>query len=97
MRDGETGYLVPPNDPDALAARLAEVIGNPALRDEFSRNAIAHVNARYTWGGVSRAVADLYEEVLDVRRRGVAADAMRAARQVAAGAAAHAGFPSPTY
>lgn len=97
VRDGETGYLVPPNDPDALAVRLAKVIGNPALRDEFSRNAIAHVNARYTWSGVSRAVADLYEEVLDVRRRGVAADAMRDARQVAAGAAAHAGFPSPTY
>jgi glycosyltransferase involved in cell wall biosynthesis len=97
VRDGETGYLVPPNDPEALAARLSDLLAHPALRDEFSRNAITHVNARYTWSGVSQAVADLYEDVLDVRRRSVAADVMRAARQVAAGATADTGFPAPTY
>jgi glycosyltransferase involved in cell wall biosynthesis len=28
--DGEAGWLVPPEEPDALAAALAEVLGNPA-------------------------------------------------------------------
>jgi glycosyltransferase involved in cell wall biosynthesis len=30
--DGETGLLAPANDPDALAANLIRLIGDPALR-----------------------------------------------------------------
>ena len=29
---GETGFLVPPDDPEALAARLGDVLRDPALR-----------------------------------------------------------------
>jgi len=31
VRDGETGYLVPPNDPDALVERLAQLFCNQKL------------------------------------------------------------------
>jgi glycosyltransferase involved in cell wall biosynthesis len=66
--DGATGFLVPPNDPDALAARLADVVGDPARGWELGRRAIRHVNLRYTWRVVSRAVSGLYEDVLATRR-----------------------------
>jgi glycosyltransferase involved in cell wall biosynthesis len=66
--DGETGFLVPPRDSEALADRLTEVLGDPARGWELGRRAIRHVNARYTWRQVSREIADLYESVLGARR-----------------------------
>lgn len=77
VRDGETGYLVPPNDPDALAGRLADLVGNRARRRAFSLGAIRHVNARYTWGRVSRSIARVYEQVLDEVEVGAASSVRR--------------------
>jgi glycosyltransferase involved in cell wall biosynthesis len=66
--DGETGYLVPPHDPEVLAARLSDLLGDPAKAREFGRRAIRHVNARYTWWSISRSISDLYEDVLGASR-----------------------------
>ncbi len=64
VRDGETGYLVPPNDPDALAERLAYLYRHPKLLSVFSRQAIRRANDLFTWRRVADAVAALYEDVL---------------------------------
>jgi D-inositol-3-phosphate glycosyltransferase len=61
--DGVTGYLVPPNDPDALAARLADVYASPGRARELGRNAARRVNASFTWERVSASLASLYEDV----------------------------------
>jgi glycosyltransferase involved in cell wall biosynthesis len=82
--DGETGFLVPPRDPEALADRLAEVLGDPARGWELGRRAIRHVNARYTWRQVSREIADLYENVLGARRPVRAGRSARASARVLA-------------
>jgi glycosyltransferase involved in cell wall biosynthesis len=39
IRDGETGFLVPPNDPAALAQRIRELLLDPGLRDRLGRQA----------------------------------------------------------
>lgn len=41
VRDGETGLLVPPGDVDALAAALARLVGDAALRERLGREARA--------------------------------------------------------
>jgi glycosyltransferase involved in cell wall biosynthesis len=66
--DGDTGFLIPPNDPNILAARLGDIFADSDLRLRLGRQAIQHVNSRYTWRAVSQAVSDLYEDVLWVRR-----------------------------
>ncbi len=66
--DGQTGYLVPPRDPDALAGRLARVLGDPEHARVLSRQAIRRVNAHFTWRHVARSVDDLYARVLEDRR-----------------------------
>lgn len=64
VRDAETGYLVPPNDPEALAERLAMLFEHPSLLQALGRNAISRVNALFTWREVAMSIAAVYEEVL---------------------------------
>ncbi len=64
VRDGETGYLVPPNDPEALAERLAHLYKHPKLMSVFRAQAIRRVNDLFTWQTVAAAMATLYEDVL---------------------------------
>jgi D-inositol-3-phosphate glycosyltransferase len=63
--NGETGYLIPPNDPGALGERLAHLYQHPELLSTFSRQAIKRANNFFTWQKVAGAVAALYEEILN--------------------------------
>ena len=64
VREGENGYLVPPNDPEALAEQIAHLYRNPELLTQFGRQAIRRANSLFTWQRVTSAVANLYEEVI---------------------------------
>jgi D-inositol-3-phosphate glycosyltransferase len=64
VQDGLTGALVPPNDPQLLAARVAEMVRDPERMKEFGRNGIRRVRAHFTWEKVTRSIAGLYEEVM---------------------------------
>jgi D-inositol-3-phosphate glycosyltransferase len=64
VRDGETGYLIPPNDPDALAERVAYLYQHPKLLALLSRQAIRRANDLFTWQKVTDLVALAYEEVV---------------------------------
>jgi D-inositol-3-phosphate glycosyltransferase len=64
VRDGETGFLVPPRDPDAIAARLQELFENPALMAALRRQAIRRVHDLFTWRHVASQIAVLYDRVL---------------------------------
>ena len=83
--DGMTGYLVPANDPDALAGRLAHLYRNPALLGKFAHNSVQRVNAHFTWERVARSVAKVYDEFAPQRpaapARGEAVARARAYRQ----------------
>jgi D-inositol-3-phosphate glycosyltransferase len=68
VRDGETGYLVPPNDPDAVAERITHLYRHPKLLSLFGRQGINRVNDLFTWQKVTAQIAQLYEEVLSIRR-----------------------------
>lgn len=68
--DGERGYLFKADDAEALAARLAEVIGRqddwPAMRAAGRR----YVETERSWDQVVARYAPVYEELAAGRRRG---------------------------
>lgn len=64
VRDGETGYLVPAKDHQALAERLAYLYHNPKILGRLRHHAIRRANDLFTWHSVANAMAALYEEVL---------------------------------
>ena len=47
MRDGETGLLVPPVDPDALARALRELAADPQRAARLGAAAAADVRQRF--------------------------------------------------
>ncbi|HEY9880583.1 MAG TPA: glycosyltransferase [Leptolyngbyaceae cyanobacterium] len=66
VQDGETGYLISSNEPEALADRLAFLYRNPAMLNLFGRQAIRQVASQFTWPKVTSAIAALYEDVLSL-------------------------------
>ncbi|HET8721785.1 MAG TPA: glycosyltransferase [Nitrospira sp.] len=64
VRDGETGYLVPPDDPDAVADRFGLLYSSPALLRVFGQQSIQRVTELFTWGHVADGLAKVYGEVV---------------------------------
>lgn len=65
VADGETGWLVPPENAEALAEKISQVYQNESLLHRIGENAIYRVNKYFTWDKVTRQVAALYSRVLD--------------------------------
>jgi D-inositol-3-phosphate glycosyltransferase len=65
VKDGETGFLVPPGEPDVLADRLARLYRQPELRHAMGRQGIQRVQERFTWSKVAESVAAFYDAVVD--------------------------------
>ncbi len=64
---GHTGYLVPPGDPAALAAALATLAADAALRRRLGQQARAHVR-QFAWPAAADRFNALYEQVIAVTR-----------------------------
>ncbi len=63
VRDGETGFLVPENDPAALAEKLRLVLTEPGLEDQLSARARDTAQG-YGWDRVARGNLDIYRQAL---------------------------------
>jgi glycosyltransferase involved in cell wall biosynthesis len=60
VRDGETGYLVPPEDQRALHDRLAQLTADPRLGRRLGDNARALVLEQFTWARVAERCLQAY-------------------------------------
>ena len=68
VADGSTGCLVPPRDAGALAAAIAGLLADPAARERMGREARLAASGRYRAERLVADVAQLYEELLAVKR-----------------------------
>jgi len=69
IRDGETGVLVPGDDPAALAGAIRRVLEDPALRERLGAGAIAWA-ARFTWERAADEIGALIDVAIAARRDG---------------------------
>jgi len=69
IEDGKTGWLVPPQDAEALADRLRLLLSNPDLR--LSMGSAGHVRVRDHFGiaQMTARFAELYDELLNETRK----------------------------
>jgi glycosyltransferase involved in cell wall biosynthesis len=68
VRPGETGYIVPPEDPQRLSERLLSLVANPDKRERMAVHACRGA-AAYDWHLIARHHLDLFEELLGKRQR----------------------------
>jgi glycosyltransferase involved in cell wall biosynthesis len=63
--DGETGFLVPPRDPAALAERLAWLHHHPKIAQRLGWAGMHRAYRHYTWRKVAARIADIYEAAIE--------------------------------
>jgi len=62
IADGETGFLVTPNDPQAIAGRVCELVADRALTADMGRHGRARVEERFERGKQMRLVYEALRE-----------------------------------
>jgi glycosyltransferase involved in cell wall biosynthesis len=63
--DGETGLLVPPADPSALAASLGRALDDAALRARIGAAGRARALERFTWRKTAEGTVEHYRALID--------------------------------
>ena len=60
----ETGLLVPPSDPDAMAAAVNRLVRDPELAARMGTAGRTRVEEHFTWAAVAQTTAELYRSLL---------------------------------
>lgn len=63
VQPGVNGFHVPAHDPEALAARILELLTNDALRQQLGKQARTYA-AAYSWENIAAQMLDVYREVV---------------------------------
>jgi phosphatidylinositol alpha-mannosyltransferase len=69
----ETGLLVPPGDPAALADGLVDLLGDEERRVRFGTAARSLAEERYSWDAIARRLSQIYLSIQDTPETAAAA------------------------
>jgi len=69
IADNETGFLVPPRDPRALAERLYQLLIDPERCVQMGQAARVRVEREFTWESVAKRTSRLYESILATHKQ----------------------------
>ena len=69
VADGETGLLVPPGDPEALAGALNALLRDPARAAAMGEAGRKRAVAEFGWAAIAAQTADLYAELANPETR----------------------------
>ena len=63
VKDGETGFHVPDQDPDALCEKLSQILGDSKLREAMGLRASQYAKD-YAWANIAAQIVDVYNELV---------------------------------
>jgi D-inositol-3-phosphate glycosyltransferase len=62
VEDGSTGFLVPPDNPEALAEKIDQLMNDPVLISDMRKNGLTRVNRLFTWEKIAEQCMMLYKK-----------------------------------
>lgn len=69
ITDGENGFLVPEQEPVALAEKIVILVSKPSFAERFRKAGYRTVKMRFSWDEISRQFSEAYKQVLDTNFR----------------------------
>jgi len=64
VKDGETGFVVPPRDPQATAEAIEKILLDEELRKRLSFNARKFILEKYDWKDNFKLITEIYKKLL---------------------------------
>ena len=68
VEDGKNGFIVPSQNPAALAEALGKLLDDAALREQFGARSYELSQTRFGWGRAAELTLAIYERVLNERK-----------------------------
>jgi sugar transferase (PEP-CTERM/EpsH1 system associated) len=65
VNDGETGFIIPPSDPTAIALKLKLLINDPGLRQKMGKDGRIRAIEKFSIKKTAREYFDLYCDILN--------------------------------
>ncbi|AKB43085.1 glycosyl transferase group 1 [Methanosarcina vacuolata Z-761] len=65
VKDGITGYVVPPRNYELLANAIINLLGNDQLRVKMGENAYIFMNENLSWDQIAYNILDVYKSALN--------------------------------
>lgn len=62
IKDGKTGLLVPPEDPDATVQALQQLVTDDDLYAQLRSNALLLIEREYNWDSIAKKIGMLYNK-----------------------------------
>lgn len=78
VKDGETGYVVPFDDIDAMAAHMVRLAISPALRERLGNAGRTRVEQFYSFGALGERLLSIYHSMAETQRHARALTVLRA-------------------
>lgn len=69
--DGETGYIVPPRDPEKLAKAIIDLLTNNEKRKRMGENAFKKTQEELSWKNVALRTVEVYKKALALKGKSV--------------------------
>jgi starch synthase len=66
--DGETGWLVPPADPGALAGAIGQALADPQRAAGFGQAGRRRVEDRFSWDRIAEQTLEVYRDAIAAHR-----------------------------
>jgi len=66
VQDGETGFTIPNDDPEALSEKLAALLGDLQLRQAMGTRAAEYARD-YSWEKIAAQITEVYKELTSVK------------------------------
>ncbi|WP_156820967.1 glycosyltransferase [Thioalkalivibrio sp. ALgr1] len=63
--DGETGFVVPREDPEAAAQAILKLVRDPVLRADMGKEGQKHVAQNYSWSACVAKMKEVYQAAID--------------------------------